>query len=254
MRNLLTRQWRIGCGAWVWCAPLWGVLLALAGMAFFIRLGLWQAGRAVEKEHLTARYEARRQLPQVDLETVLRKGGDVDDLPVRFSGYYDNSRLVYLENQPHGGRTGFHVHTIFFPENDTVGVLVNRGWVPVAADMQKLPPVPPAGADFTAGTLALPSPLFTVGEPDYAQRPLRVGRLEIGRLSDALGVELRPFVIRLDATAPDGFVRDWSPSARLGIPPEKHRAYAFQWFSLAATVLVVLIAVNLRKERSPGHE
>ncbi|MCD6062003.1 MAG: hypothetical protein K0S16_2314, partial [Moraxellaceae bacterium] len=52
----------------------------------------------------------------------------------------------------------------------------------------------------------------------------------------------------------DGFVRDWSPSARLGIPPEKHYAYAFQWFSLAAAVLVVLIAVNLRKERSPGHE
>lgn len=254
MRNPLTRQWRISIHTLTWQAPVWGLLLALAGAGAFTRLGFWQLGRAVEKEQMTARYEARRQLAPLDINTALGRGYDIDDFPVRVKGRYDNSRQVYLDNQPHGGRAGFHVHTVFFPEGDPVGVLINRGWVEVGPDMQKLPPVPSADAGIVLGTLATPSPLFTVGEPDYSQRPLRVGRLEIARLSNALGVELRPFVVRLDASAPDGFVRDWSPSARLGMPPQKHRAYAFQWFSLAFTVVVVLLVVNLRKERSPSHE
>ncbi len=254
MRNLLTRQWRVRAGRWSWCAPIWGVLLALAGAALFSHFGFWQMGRALEKEAITSRYEARRLMGPMPLSAVLRQGKDVDDFPVRIRGHYDNSRMIFLENQPYAGRAGFHVHTVFFPENDPVGVLVNRGWVPVAADMQKLPEVAAAVAPEVVGTVALPSPYFTVGEPDYSQRPLRVGRLEMERLSHAIGVELRPFIVRLDADAPAGFVRDWSPAARLGMPPEKHRAYAFQWFALAAAVLVVLIVVNLRRNTHPSHE
>lgn len=247
MQGLLTRHASLRFGSWQWTPPLWGLLLALAGMALFIRLGCWQLGRAEEKALITARFEARAHMPPLAFEELLARGDDVDDFPVRLRGRYDNSRLVYLENQPSAGRTGFHVHTVFFPDGDEKGILVNRGWVAAAADMQRLPPVPFATAQEVHGTVALPSRFFTVGEPDYGQRPLRVGRLEMDKLSQSLGVELRPFVIRLHADAPDGFRRDWSPAARLGIPPEKHRAYAFQWFSLAAAVFGVLIAVNLRK-------
>jgi surfeit locus 1 family protein len=224
------------------------LLLALAGAAFFTRLGFWQLDRAAEKVQLADRFEARRYRAPLDSAAALIEGQDIEDIPIRLNGRYDNSRLVYLENQPHGGRTGFHVHTVFFPIGELKGILVNRGWVPVGHDMQEVPGVQLAKSDSVIGTMATPSPLFTVGDPDYSKTPLRVGRLEIARLSEALGVELRPFIIRLDATAPDGFVRDWSPSARLGIPPQKHQAYAFQWFSLALAVLAVLFAVNLRKE------
>lgn len=247
MPSLLSKQLRVPLGPRTWSAPLWGVLLALAGMLLFLRLGEWQLGRAAEKASLAVRYEARRGLPPLGLADLLSRGGDVDDLPVRLSGCYDNTRMVYLENQPRGAQAGFHVYTAFLPDGSPRAVLVDRGWIPVGPDMQRLPPVLPAAATRLVGTAALPSPFFTVGEPDYRKRPLRVGRLEMDKLSRALGVELQPFVIRLGADAPDGFVREWTPAARLGMPPEKHRAYAFQWFALAAAVLVVLLVVNLRK-------
>jgi surfeit locus 1 family protein len=254
MRALLTKSLRVRLGSRVWAPRLGILLLGLAGIALFCRLGVWQLDRAVQKEQMTARYEARAHHAPLELPQLLARGGDIEDFPVRLHGHYDNSRLVYLDNQPRGPVAGYHVYTVFFPDGERQGILVNRGWIPVGASFQQLPAVPAATATEAWGSVAYPSPYFTVGQPDYRQRPLRVSRLETGRLSGELGVQLRPFVVRLDAQAPDGFGRDWSPAARLGMPPERHRAYAFQWFSLAFTVAVVLIVVNLRKNDSQADE
>ncbi|MGH8493794.1 MAG: SURF1 family protein [Moraxellaceae bacterium] len=254
MRWLLTKQLRIRLGSRVWQPRLGILLLGLLTVAFFCRLGFWQLARALEKEQMTARYEQRLHMPPLDLPQLLSKGADVEDFPVRLQGRYDNSRLVYLDNQPNGPVAGFHVYTVFFPEGDATGILVNRGWVPVGQDFQSVPAVPAATGVEVVGSVALPSPYFTVGEPDYQKHPLRVSRLEMSPVSAALGVQLRPFVIRLDAAAADGFRREWSPAARLGMPPDKHRAYAFQWFCLALTVLVVLVVVNLSKSGSRNDE
>lgn len=254
IRTLLTKQLQISLGSRLWTPRLGILLLGVLGVAFFCRLGFWQLDRAVLKEAMTSRYEQRLHAPAQGLQQLLSRGDDIEDFPVELSGRYDNNRLVYLDNQPNGPVAGYHVYTVFFPEGDSHGILVNRGWVAVGKSFQELPAVPAASATQLKGTTALPSPYFTVGQPDYRQRPLRVSRLEMSTLSTALGVQLRPFVIRLDADAPDGFRREWSPAARLGMPPEKHRAYAFQWFSLAFTVLVVLVVVNLRKSGSRNDE
>ncbi len=247
----------IPLGSRVFSPPWWALLLALVGMAFFCRLGFWQLGRADEKAVMTQRYEQRLHLPAQSLPELLARGEDVEDFPLHLEGRYDNTGLVYLE-QMQGPKAGFHVYTLFIPAGAQPGagqgVLVNRGWVPADADMQKLPAVPPAMATGITGTVAMPSPYFTVGEPDYTQKPLRVARLEMPQISAALGVQLRPFFMRLDASEPDGFVRDWTPGARLGMPPEKHRAYAFQWFSLALAVFGVLLAVNLQRRHQPDNE
>lgn len=252
MQSLLSISLRIPLGGRAWSAPAWALLLALVVAGLFVRLGLWQWERGAEKSALAARYEARANLPPLSWPALLARGEDIDDLPVRIPGRFDNRLNVYLENQPHRGRTGFQVHTVFLPADGSPGLLVNRGWVPAAADMQQLPPVPTAASHEVLGTAAHPSPFFTVGDPDYRRLPLRVGRLDMPRLRAALGVDLQPFLVRLDAQAPDGFVREWTPAARLGMPPEKHRAYAFQWFALAAAVLVVLFVVNLKKNKSPS--
>lgn len=253
MTGWLTKELRIALGTRVWAAPVWGVLLALAGMAFFSCLGFWQLGRAAEKTQMTSRYEARADSAPLPLATLLARN-DIEDHRVRLSGRWDNARTVYLENQMRGPQAGFHVYTVFYPETDPVGILVNRGWVPVAQDMQRLPVVPAARTGQVDGTVAYPSAFFTVGTPDYRQRPLRVPRLDLPELSAALDVQLRAFVIRLDQASPDGFVREWQPASRVAMPAGKHRAYAFQWFSLALAVLVVLLVVNLRKNGISNNE
>lgn len=254
MSSLLTKELRVVVGSRVWMPPVWALLLALAGVIFFCRLGLWQLDRAEQKAVMISRYEARsREAPLTSVAGLSASTG-LEDRRVSLDGRWDNSRLVYLENQMRGPEAGFHVHTVFYPASGGPGILVNRGWIPVGKDIQSLPGVTAAKSGHVEGMLAYPSAYFTVGEPDYRQRPLHVARLDLARLSKALGVELQPFVIRLDSTSPDGFIREWQPAARLAMPPEKHRAYAFQWFSLAITVLVVLLVVNLRKSGGSENE
>ena len=241
--------WRIGQR--LFAPPRFAVLLALLGLTVFIALGRWQLHRAGEKELMLRRYEARAHLAPLALADLLTRGDDVADFPVRLLGHYDNARTLFLENQPHGELSGFHVYTPFLPQGERRYILVDRGWVPRAQNAMLLPPVAPAVATAVSGTLAFPSAFFTVGSTDYRQRPLRVPRVETDKLSRALGVELRPFVLQLDAAAPDGFVREWNPAAVLAMGPDQHRAYAFQWFSLAAAVVVMLIVLNLRKAATP---
>lgn len=247
MAGWLTKELHVALGSRVWAPPVWAVLLALLVILFLCRLGMWQLGRATEKDIMTARYEAGAHLPAMALPALLRQK-QIEDRRVFVDGRWHNDRLVYLDNQMRGPRAGLHVYTVFLPEGSAPAVLVNRGWVPVESDIRQLPSVPPGRSTRIYGSVAYPSDYFTVGEPDYSQRPLRVSRLDMDRLSGALGIGLHPFVVRLDAGEPDGFVRDWAPAARLGMVPEKHRAYAFQWFSLAFAVLVVLLVVNLRRK------
>lgn len=238
----------------VFAPPRYGVMLALLGLIFFVQLGAWQLRRAAEKEVMQDRYAARTQEVPLSLPDILRQGEDVADFPVILHGHFDNAHTLFLDNQPQDQASGFHVYTPFLPDGDTQFILVNRGWVVRAQNAQLLPTIAPARATEVRGTLAMPSAFFTVGQTDYRQRPLRVPRLEMDQLSRALGMALRPFVVRLDAAAPDGFVRTWSPVVVLAMGPEKHRAYAFQWFALAVSVLVMFVVVNFRKTGADLHE
>ena len=65
------------------------------------------------------------------------------------------------------------------------------------------------------------------------------------QLGAALGHELHPQLILLDPASPDGYTRDWRPA---GLGPERHLAYAAQWFALAATAVVIWIVLALRVE------
>lgn len=229
-----------------WRAPLWAILLAMAVMLFFCRLGMWQVGRAAEKAQMVQRYEARAGLPVQALADAV-VAGDVEDRRVVVRGRWDHQKQVFLENQMRGPKAGFHVYAVFLPEGGQTAVLVNRGWVAMSPDVQRLPAVAAPVGNRIEGSLALPSEFYTVGEPDYSRQPLRVPRLDIPRLSAALGIRLQPFVLRMESGAPDGLVREWAPAKRLGMSPDKHHAYAFQWFSLAVAVFVVLLVVNIRK-------
>jgi surfeit locus 1 family protein len=64
-------------------------------------------------------------------------------------------------------------------------------------------------------------------------------------VATALDEELLPIVLLLAPEEPDGFVRSWQPNIS---GPMTHYGYAFQWFAMAATV-VVLLFWHLKKRR-----
>ena len=73
--------------------------------------------------------------------------------------------------------------------------------------------------------------------------PLRVQQIELDKFSTLISRQLLPFVVYLDKTESVGYEKNWQP---IVMPPEKHRAYAFQWFSLAIAWMSLMIWASIK--------
>ena len=229
--------------------PAWGVALAAAGLAVFVSLGYWQLGRAHEKQAL---FDAFMQGSQ---DTVDATGLGFDELAryqhVRLRGAYDATRQILLDNMPSvTGRPGFRVLTPFERADGRGWVLVDRGWVPLGATREDLPDVTVGVREReVSGILdVLPIPGMRVGPaaaPGSAGWPRVLLFPTEANVESALGIDVEPRIVLLDAGAPDGFERKWRPA--LGFGPERHLGYAIQWFAFALVAMVIFIALNLRR-------
>ena len=65
-------------------------------------------------------------------------------------------------------------------------------------------------------------------------------------LAAQLGEPVLEYQLLLDPGEPDGFVRDWQAP---GLPPERHLAYAGQWWLFAAGGWAAAVVVILRTLR-----
>lgn len=229
-----------------WGAPgLWFV--AALACAAFVGLGMWQLDRARQKEDLLAAYAAGATAPALALEGYLAQPRYT---PVRLSGRYLDY-TVLLDNQIRERRVGAHVYTLFEPAAGPPRVLVNRGWLPLGPDRRVRGGLsdPPGGPLELEGLLSdYPRPGIRLGTVDYrGPAPALVPYLEHDALAAALKTELAPQILLLsEKPGPDDprLVRDFNPAV---MPPERHRGYAFQWFSLAAAVAVVATVLQFRR-------
>ena len=208
-------------------------------------LGFWQLERAAGKEERQAAFEAGRALviDEAALDGEIREFARVD-----LEGRYDPSHQFLQDNRTHEGRPGYYVFTPLRIASRGA-VLVNRGWVPAGPDRSVLPEIPaPAGALRLQGTVRYPrEDLFVLGDTGYAAPgwPRVVQRVEIEAMRRSLGYPLAAWLVALDRDAPHGYVREWK--AAPGLSPDRHRGYAFQWFALATALLVIWVAVNLKR-------
>ena len=131
-------------------------------------------------------------------------------------------------------------------------MLVNRGWIPGSPDRSQLPKIEPLSGDTSLTGLAIIPPVntFVLKQESPVQTgewPLIWQTLDIKRFSDAVSYEIQGVVIQLDNDHPAGFERQWPPPDNVWIT--RHRAYAFQWFALSATLLVIYFLLTLRPRR-----
>jgi len=79
--------------------------------------------------------------------------------------------------------------------------------------------------------------------------PQRVPEFLPEEIADVYQIPMLPYVALLSEKAPFGYSRQWQPNV---MPPEKHQAYALQWFSLAIAALVIfafaVIKINKQKQ------
>lgn len=201
-------------------------LTLLSGMLLplLLGLGLWQLQRAEEKAQLNAAIDARLSAqPQQPAELE----GMQAYTPVRLPGYY-REEVRYLDNRTRNGRVGYEILQVFVSGKQRW--LVNRGWVPGGADREQLPEVPwPREAKVITGFLY---PLDDTGEAPAGPRVQRANR--------ALGEELElaqpDWSVRLSADSDTALLTGWQ---LVNSPPQRHTAYAVQWFAMAAALLLL---------------
>jgi len=218
------------------------VLFLLA--AFFVNLGMWQSRRGGEKLELENQFQTAEFLP---LATALALDNRFARIEV--TGHYENKRHILLDNQVWHGRAGVHVFSAFTTlEGDTI--LVNRGWLPLNAERNSLPEIPtPEELSTVEGILNIaPQPGRILGPADKLsadQWPQLVTYLNIADISKALDTPMPERVLQLSASAPAGFEgRDWKP---VFLSSDRHKAYAFQWYALALTSIVLWAFGGYRK-------
>ncbi len=235
-------------------------LATAALLPLLIGLGVWQLGRAEEKRSIEQIVAVRSEAPPLEIDPSrwrsIQQSADTLALayaPVAMSGRFDGARQFLLDNRTRNGVAGFHVLTVFVPAGAAGGVLVNRGWIPLGERRDQTPalPVPSEELRITGSFDGprRPPPLLGPSGYEQGQWPKIVQRVELESIADQLGMALLPRVVLLDPNAPGGFVREWKPY--YGIPVERHQAYAFQWFALAAALAIIYLVVNLKRI---GHD
>lgn len=232
-----------------WRTPRWySWLLLAAGLALFLSAGRWQLHRAQEKTELLATYARNVNAPPRPFVALAAAALDPGDTPrVNVSGHYLADRSYLLDEQPYRGRIGVHAIGVFAPDGDTRRLLVDRGWIEwnhAPGSTPNLPPLPEGQVSLTGLYAPLPRGGIALGGdalPAQSTWPKLTLRLDAQAIARDLGTPVYPRGLELDADPASGFVREWSLST---MPPERHLGYAFQWFALAATALVVFLGLH----------
>ncbi|CAM2749685.1 Uncharacterized conserved protein [Legionella steigerwaltii] len=226
--------------------PSWPMLiLAILFFSLFVRLGFWQVARADEKTKMIfAQKTQERQKPV--LWTSQKK------LPLQYErivlkGKY-LSQIFLLDNQHHKHQFGYDVLSPLELSDGTI-IIVDRGWVPGELTRRVLPNVQiPKGTVELQGSTYFPSKNQWVLGPaleEKGNKMIILERVDDQLMSQILQKSVSPFIIRLDKQDTNGFVREWET---VSMPPQRHLAYALQWFVMALVVLIIFVALNLKKK------
>lgn len=224
-------------------APRWSWALTVLAAALFVALGAWQADRGRTKQALRAALQDRAA-PALDLTAEAAVPAELELRRVSARGTYLADRQLLQDGQSHGQRPGYHVWTPLRLADGAL-VLVNRGWIA----QRTTPGAVPTGATEARGFWrALPRPGVrldgTQNCPAEKKFPVVVLYPTAEEVECVLGAAVLPGLLLLDPDVPGGHVREWTD---FGFPPERHYAYAFQWFALAAAVVVVFFVVNRKR-------
>jgi surfeit locus 1 family protein len=225
-------------------------------LPLLLYLGSWQLQRAEEKRELQAEYDARGNGPAIAVETHPQRADELQFYRISAKGYYENEHQVLLDNRVHQGQAGYEVITPFRLLNSDMRLLVNRGWVPLGDDRGHLPVIdPPKELQEVVGVATVPADkYFMLASPEALDHGWqRVWQhMDMARYRAAVTFPVQPVVVLLDPASPaGGFTRDWS---RLDAGIAVHKGYAFQWFMLAAALVVIYLFMSLRGARDTKQE
>lgn len=231
--------------------PWWSWFAFLPMFALLAGLGTWQAQRGLIKTRLQAVMDASVAQPAQPLSRDTAPATDTQAPHASAQGRYIATQQLLLDNQGHEGAPGYHVWTPLRLDDGSL-LIVDRGWVPQAGDRRQLPVVTVDQSSRQVSGLwrPLPQPGMRLGAFDCkpGNWPRVVQYPRSADLHCLYGEAPLAGLLLLDPAVADAYVRDWRVNA--GLPPQRHYAYAAQWYAFAATLLFFFIKLNLRRSAS----
>lgn len=218
-------------------------------IALTVSLGNWQTRRGHEKEALQQRLDTLGKEPPVDLGAVMVDASVLDWRRVRARGRWLPDDVVLLDNRVHHSVPGYHVFMPLQLEGGKLSVLVNRGWVAAPAERSHLPTIPtPQGVVTVEGLAKAPrGKAFELAQDNSTGEVWQ--NVSVERFRNAFKLDLQPIIVEQTNAVDDDLVREWD---RPDFGIEKHRGYAFQWYSLAALTVVLYVVLSLRGAKKQG--
>lgn len=227
-----------------------GKILILSALLLpvLLSLGNWQLRRAEEKRQLLAELESRSALPAAPVAQLL---GNPDKRyrAVQVAGSFDNRHSFLLDNRVRRGRPGYEVITPLYSDSGH-WLLVNRGWIEAPRYRHQLPQIPEIeGPVQLTGTIHTPLATTAAAYDPQPGWPKVIQALDFGSMGDSLGRPVAALTVRLRAAETASLQAGWPA---LNVQPEKHTAYAVQWFAMALALLALVVAASFTW-RSPGY-
>lgn len=258
------RRIQIRFGSMVFAPRLWPSVAFLVVFPILCSLGNWQLHRAQEKQQridqivsIKKSNQGKAFSPDQLTELYPKYQLGLNDLNIQVSGQYLQDLTIFHDFRIHNHQVGYHVLNLLKPANDirdsqSKWILINRGWVPMVNQRRdQLPSISIPKEKMTlSGITNIPDPrVLTLSDDLFLEKnqTILAQKLDIPLLEKKIGVQLAPFVIRLNPQNPDGFIRQWLPSTEIGTSVEKHQGYALQWFTMAAALLIIFVVVNCKR-------
>ncbi len=228
-----------------WRGLLVPALSTAVMLAVLIGLGTWQLQRLAWKDGLIAARTAALAAPAVDIGQAALDDPAWEYRHVRATGRFDHAHELYLMSRFHGDQPGIDVVTPLALD-DGRWLLVDRGWVPTAAQ-------DPArrSAGQVPGRVTVTGIIRRADPPGWFTPANDPGRNQWftpdpGQMAAALGLDrVLPVLVKADATpVPGGLPIGGDTPIDL---PNNHRQYALTWFALAVVLGVVFALYCHRK-------
>jgi surfeit locus 1 family protein len=217
-------------------------------LSVLLSLGAWQVSRSHEKQMLLESYAEAPAMAVVTPRDLDRDWQTFKYRRIELSGQYNDKFQVLIENQLHGNEYGYIVLTPFHVADSERVVLVNRGWL--KRTDEQLPNIAIVeDVRSIAGLVgSAPGVGVKLGSLDDSASgwPKRLPYIDFDWLALQMGVPIAPWVILLDEREADGFMRSWKPALQMG--PEKHKGYAFQWYTMAAVLIFLFVAGSMKPQ------
>lgn len=224
-------------------------LMLLCGLlvALMCSLGAWQLSRADEKR----KWQLTVMQPKVYAEDWFAHIQDGNLL--RVTGRYLSEQQFFLDNKVVEGTPSYDVVTPFITL-DGVRFFINRGAVKALPNRHQLPQLDEMEDKLVNLLIRVYVPsknAFRLSDAQYATAgwPKRVQYFDSSYFGEVVNVtrsaDVFPAEVRLEPNQYGVLNRHWQSGV---MTPEKHVAYAVQWFVMAGTLLFLMGYYRYKKK------